>query len=186
MSRRSALAVCLLLPSGLALIFLSSSAASAASATRSKPDSLVTLAIPSSDYLKKDLVIRVPIGTIAKRVMDSPDTLVTFPDGSQMLAFPDAASLRDYRQGLPTTGAEKATFLVDSAQHFTFLDKSYSPSPPGISFYAKKDLPKLVKNKALATGLLCTNHGSSETKQTSSKATIDAMVAACLTATPSK
>ena len=166
-----------------AVIVLSSSTASA---KPPKPGSAVTLAIPSSDYLKKDLVIRAPIGTTAKRVVDSPDTLVTFPDGSQMLAFPDAASLKDYRQGLPTTGAEKATFLVDSAHHFTFRDKSYSLNPPGISFYAKKELPKLVKNAALATGLLCTNHGSSETKQTSSKATIDAMVAACLTATPSK
>ncbi len=74
------------------------------------------------------------------------------------------------------------TFLVDAVDHFTVLDKTYSQIAGGISFYAKKELPTLVKNKALATGLLCTNHGTSDTKQTSSDATINAMIAACLTA----
>ena len=74
-----------------------------------------------------------------------------------MLAVPDAANFLDYRKSLPTTGAEKVTFLVDAVNHFTFLDKTYSLIPGGISFYARKDLPNLVKNKALATGFLCTN-----------------------------
>ncbi len=78
------------------------------------------------------------------------------------------------------------TFLVDAVDHFTFLDKTYSQIAGGISFYAKKDLPTLVKNKALATGLLCTNHGTSDTKQTSSDATVNAMIAACLTASSAR
>lgn len=61
--------------------------------------------------------------------------------GSQMLAVPDAAYLFDYRKSLPTTGAEKVTFLVDAVDHFTFLDKGYSQIAGGISFYAKRDLP---------------------------------------------
>ena len=113
-------------------------------------------------------------------IVDSPDTLVTFPDGSQMLAVPDAAYLFDYRKSLATTGAEKVTFLVDAVDHFTFLDKGYSQMAGGISFYAKKDLPNLVEDNALATGLLCTNHGSNDTKQTSNNANINAMIAACL------
>ena len=142
--------------------------------------STVVLTIPSRAFLKKDLVIRASAGTRAELIVDSPDTLVTFPDGSQMLAVPDAAYLFDYRKSLATTGAEKVTFLVDAVDHFTFLDKGYSQIAGGISFYAKKDLPNLVKDKALATGLLCTNHGSIDTKETSNNAALNAMITACL------
>ena len=82
-------------------------------------------------------------------IVDSPDTLVTFPDGSQMLAVPDSAYLFDYRKSLATTGAEKVTFLVDAVDHFTFLDKGYSQIAGGISFYAKKGPTKTGEGQSV-------------------------------------
>jgi hypothetical protein len=197
MMRSRRLAVCLLLPA-ITLLASTSSIVSAktpkskaakkkqTSASPAKPaaGAAVKLTIASNGYLKRDIVISAPAGTTAKKIVDSVSTLVTFSDGSQMTAFPDAAFLLDYQKSLPTTGDGKVTFVVTAADHFTFVDPLYSRIPNGISFYAKRDLATIVENKALATGLVCTNHGTEDTKQTSNEATISVMIATCLSAMP--
>lgn len=50
---------------------------------------------------EEDRVIRAPAGSTAKKVVDSPDTLVTFADETQMLAVPDAANFLDDVAGWP-------------------------------------------------------------------------------------
>jgi hypothetical protein len=151
--------------------------------------SSLEITVVSNDWLSKNVKLTVPAGTTAKKLKDSPSTLVTFRDGAQMLATPDPLTAPEYRtiitdQSKSSSPNEAIVILVDAVDHFTFVDKIYSQVTGGVSFYANKDLPDLVVNTALARGVLCTNHGTADTKQTANQKTIDAMIAACLSAKP--
>jgi hypothetical protein len=186
---------------GLSLLCLvgAGQAARASAKTPSKATTKVTKAVASSntkgnititistvDFLKSDVVISVPAGTKAKRVVDSTSTVLTFPDGAQMTASPDASSFGDYKKNivdteklLGTPASDKTTFLVDQADRLIFSDKSGPNLTKRTVFVMQKKLPALVTNELLAIGMLCSDTGLQEEILAPNRASLDRMMAAC-------
>lgn len=155
-------------------------------ATAKSPTGGLQLTIAMSEFLKSNVVISVPTGTKAKKITDSTTTVLTFPDGAQMSIQPDAATFSDFKKSilsteelLKTPAKDKTIFLVEKADRLIYSDNSGANLSKRTVFVMQKKLPSIEINKALATGVLCSNTGQQEEALAPNQASLDAMMAAC-------
>jgi hypothetical protein len=144
------------------------------------------LTITTSEFLKSNVSISVPVGTKAQKMVDSPTTVLTFPDGAQMSVQPDASTFSDYKKNMQSTedtmktpAKDRATFVLETDDRLIFSDNYGNDGGKRTVFVMQKKLPKLTINKALATGMLCSDTGLQSEKEAPNRASIDAMMAAC-------
>ena len=153
---------------------------------KSRPKGNLSLTISTVDFLKNDVVISVPAGTKAKKVVDDVSTVLTFPDGAQMTVSPDASSFGDYKKNIVSTekllgtpAPDKAIFVVDQADRLIFSDNSGPNLTKRTVFAMQKKLPALVTNEALAIGMLCSDTGLQEETLAPNRASLDRLMMAC-------
>ena len=156
------------------------------SVSKSGSNGSLRIVVSTVELLKNDVVLSVPVETKAKKIVDSPATVLTFPDGAQMTVSPDASSFGDYKKKtvnmeklLGTPAGEKTIFVVDKADRLIFSNNSGPDLTKRTVFVMQKKLPALVKNEMLAIGMLCSNTGLQEETLAPNRASIDQMMTAC-------
>jgi hypothetical protein len=160
---------------------------------KSGSNATVVLTITTVDFLKSDVAISVPVGTKAKKIVDNPATVLTFPDGAQMTISPDASSFGDYKKNIvefektvSTPAPDRTIFVVEKPDRLIYSDNSGPGLTKRTVFVMQKKLPTLIKNELLAIGMLCSDTGLQEETLAPNRASIDLMMAACDTITAAK